>query len=337
MRGPGTRRTLLLFLTLLVAPVPVGAQQTRLETLNVSFHTLVPSYAPFWIAKDKGFFEKYGLDVRFTYIASSAIAFSALISGDVHLTTVSSAPAMAALARGAPVAIVAAFGPTRFKLVAHSSITSLQALKGKTIGNSRPGGSVDFAIQRLVRKLGLVAGKDVQVLTTGVQESRRRIMLISQGKVDATIATAVDISELEQKGYKFNVLADLTELGIYGSGAVVCVTRRFLADHRPTVRAFLMAFSEGIWMGKTQKKVAFETFRKFLKVDEPRLFEGWHKQYILEQIPAKPFPLEEAMLSDIEDLSVHQPELKGKRLSEFVDVSILKELEREGFFSRLHR
>jgi ABC-type nitrate/sulfonate/bicarbonate transport system substrate-binding protein len=328
-------RRLLLLLILVLIPTGLRAQQKKLDSLNASFHTLVPSYTPLWIAEDKRVFEKYGLDVRLTYIPSSAIAFSALLSGNVQLTTVSNAPAVSSAARGATVAIVAAFGPTAYKVVTHHSIPSIKALRGKVIGNSRPGGSVDFAIQRLVRALGWVPGKDVQVLATGVQESRGRIMLIAQGKVDATIATAIDVSQLEEKGHKFNIVADLTEMGIYGSGAVICVTRRFLAEHRPHVRAFLMALSEGIAMGKKHKDVAFEVFRKRLKLQEPRLFEAYHKEYLLERVSVKPFPLEEAMLSDIEDLSVQVPELRGRKPSEFLDLSVLQELDREGFFRGL--
>jgi NitT/TauT family transport system substrate-binding protein len=315
----------------------VGAQQRKLEPLTVSYHTLFPTYTPFWLAKEKGVFEKYGLDVQLAYIPSSTIALSALLSGNVQLTTVSSSAAIPALARGVEAIIVAAFGPLRFKLVAHPSITSLDGIKGKVIGNSRPGGSVDFAIRRLVRKLGLVAGKDVEVLTTGVQESRSRLMLISQGKVDVTLGTIEDVTDLEERGYRFNVLGDLSKMGIFGSGAVVCVSNKFLKSRQATVRAFLMAFTEAIWIGKTQKDVALAVVRKYLKVENPTLLEAYYKEYVLEQTPAKPYPNEVSMLSDIEDLSERVPELKGKSPSQFVNTSILQELEREGFFSRIQR
>jgi ABC-type nitrate/sulfonate/bicarbonate transport system substrate-binding protein len=40
---------------------------------------------------------------------------------------------------------------------------------------------------------------------------------------------------------------------------------------------------------------------------------------------------------DIEDLSHTYPQLKGKKAAEFFDVTLLKELEGEGFFARLHQ
>jgi hypothetical protein len=61
-----------------------------------------------------------------------------------------------------------------------------------------------------------------------------------------------------------------------------------------------------------------------------------HKNYLLRTIPAKPFPREEALQNDIEDLSNTYPQLKGRRIEEFMDLTIAKELENEGFFTRLY-
>ena len=241
------------------------------------------------------------------------------------------------MARGAPATIIAAFGPTRYKLVANSTIHSLQGLRGKILGNSRPGGSIDFAIKRLVNKLALVPGKDVEVLTTGVQSSRGRIMLITQKKIDATLGTIVDVTDLEERGYKFNVLADLSDMGIFGSGAVICVSNSFLANRRGTLRSFVMAFSEAIWVGKTRKDVVFTVLQKYLKVEKPALLEAYFRQYLVEQIPAKPYPNEASMLTDIDDLSDRVPEVRGKSPAQFVNTAVLQDLERDGFFTRLHR
>ncbi len=43
-------------------------------------------------------------------------------------------------------------------------------------------------------------------------------------------------------------------------------------------------------------------------------------------------PLAAALDSDISDFSATVPELRGRKASEFIDTSILAELEKEGFF-----
>jgi hypothetical protein len=42
-----------------------------------------------------------------------------------------------------------------------------------------------------------------------------------------------------------------------------------------------------------------------------------HKNYLLGTIPARPFPKEEAIQNDIEDLSYTYPHLKGERPESF--------------------
>jgi hypothetical protein len=49
------------------------------------------------------------------------------------------------------------------------------------------------------------------------------------------------------------------------------------------------------------------------------------------------YPMEDAVETAIEEVSLAQPQVKGKKPSDFVDASILKKMESEGFFTRLHR
>jgi len=57
--------------------------------------------------------------------------------------------------------------------------------------------------------------------------------------------------------------------------------------------------------------------------------------YLLGSIPVRPFPNEEAIQNDIEDLSQSLPHLRGKKAGEFLDLSLLKSMDEEGFFKRL--
>ncbi len=327
-----------LLLVVTLFPLDSGrTQEKKLLPLHVSYASVSGSRAPLWIAKDTGLFEKYGLDVRFIVIPAGNTAISALVAGDVQIIAAPGVTSMVSAARGLPVVIIGTFGPADFKLVAHPSITSFNDLKGKTVGISRTGTTVDFSVRRAISKLGLVPGKDVNILATGLGESNKRILLMLQGRIDATLATTDNIYDVESKGYKVTVLADLQELGIHTSVSDLSTTRDFIKDHRNLVRAFVMAFSEGIWLAKTNKEVALKVFRKHMRVDDPIRLERMYKIYIENQIPVKPYPMEEAIQSDIENLAPIQPEFRGKRPTDFTDSTILRELEKEGFFARLHR
>jgi hypothetical protein len=227
-------------------------------------------------------------------------------------------------------------GHIAYKLIAHPSITSVQGLKGKIVGSSRIGAGTDYALQRLLPKLGLIPGKDVQLIPTGVSESDRRLLMLLQGKIDATLGTEDNLLQLAARGMKFSVLADLYENGVYTTGSDIATGRHLLKDRPRQLKAFLMALTEGTWVGRTNKEIALRIYRKYLKIEDSKLLDSMHKNYLLGTIPARPFPNEEAIQNDIEDLSHTYPHLRGKKAAEFLDLSLLKSMEEDGFFKRLH-
>jgi len=52
-------------------------------------------------------------------------------------------------------------------------------------------------------------------------------------------------------------------------------------------------------------------------------------------LPLKPYPMEEVIQTDIENLTSTVPELRGKRAADFIDKTIFLELEQEGFFKTM--
>lgn len=329
-------RTCLLLLMLLLSRAAAGAQEKKLQPFRVSYSSITATRSPLWIAKEMKIFEKYGLDVVPIHIASGSVSYSALLAGDVHVVSDTASAAVAAGSR-APVVIFAGSGAIPYKLIAHPSITSLEGLKGKVVGISFVGAGSDFLLRRLLPKLGLIPGKDVTLIPTGIGRSDLRIQLIFQGKIDATLGTADNVSQLALRGLKVSVLGDLAEWGVVTTGGDFATTRHFLKDHREWVKAFLMGFSEGIGLGKTNREIATQILSKYLRVENPKILESMHKNYLLGTIPAKPYPLEAAVEIAIEEASPTQPLLKGKKSADFIDVSILKEIDQEGFFSRLYR
>lgn len=144
--------------------------------------------------------------------------------------------------------------------------------------------------------------------------------------------------QLELSGQRVSVLADLKENGIYVSGTDISTTRQFLKSHPQKAKAFLKAFSDGIWTGRNNREIVDRVFRKYLRIDNPKVLESMHKSYFLSgQIPLKPYPQVEALQSDLDYLSPSSPDAKTKKPTDVTDTSLLKGLEDEGFFSRLHR
>jgi NitT/TauT family transport system substrate-binding protein len=319
--------------------VPLAfAQEGKLERVVVSYAGMSGLRGPLWIAKDMGLFEKYGLDVRLVQITAGTTSINALIAGDVDMAITTSSAAIAAALRGAPVAIIATGGAPPYKLVAHPSVTSALQLKGKVVGSSQLGSGADFALRKLLPKLGLTPGKDVTILPTGLSEPKPRIVLILQGRIDATLGTVDSILQFELNGQKLSVLADLMEMGVYVSGSDIATTREFLKNYPHRAKAFLKAFSEAIWTGMYNKEILYRVYRKYMKIDNAKVLESMHKSHFLSGvIPLKPYPRLEVIQSDIEYLSLSNPGFKEQKPADVTDPTLLREIESEGFFARLQR
>src|SRR4029434_6641299 len=202
-QGGGSRRVmsiaLLLWLFLQSAAFfasSAAAQDKKLDSFTISYASVSGTRAPLWIAKDLGLFEKYGLDGNLVYIASGVTSVNALLGGSVDIIAASGSSGVGAATRAARIWIIASLGHIAYKLIAHPSITTVQGLKGKIIGSSRIGAGTDFALQRLLPKLGLTPGKDVTLLPTGVSESDRRLLMLMQGRIDATLGTEDNLLQL---------------------------------------------------------------------------------------------------------------------------------------------
>src|SRR5437762_3176380 len=327
---------LLIGVLFLATSLPALAQEKKLDPFTISYASVSGTRAPLWIAQDLGLFEKYGLDVNLIYIASGVTSVNALLGGSVDIIAASGSSAVGAAARGAPLVIIASLGHIAYKLVANPSITTIQGLKGKIIGSSRIGAGTDYALKRLLPKLGLTPGKDVQLIPTGISESDRRLVMMVQGKIDATLATDDSLLQLGARGAKLSVLADLYEKGVYTTGSDIATSRQLLKERPRQLKASIMAMTKWTADGRAHKDQTMRIYRKYLKIEDPKLLESIHKNYLLGTIPMRPYPREEALQNDIEDLSYTYPYLKGKKAAEFLDLSLLKSLEDEGFFKRLY-
>jgi NitT/TauT family transport system substrate-binding protein len=327
---------LLSWIFVFIASVPSLAQDKKLEPLIVSYSSFTGNRAPLWIARETGLYEKYGLDVKLVSIAAGSVSLTALLAGNVHITTDSSSGVVGAVARGAPVVTVSTNGVLPYQLIALPTIRTPMELRGKTVGSSRIGAGTDFLLRRILAKIGLTPGKDVSLIPTGVSESDKRIQLMFHGKIDATIGEADKVFQFaELGGQKLSVLGQPKDFGVPAPGSELNTTRQNLKELRPRLKAFFMAYSEAIAVGRRNRELAFQVFRKHMRIDNPKLLEFTYRVQFLDAIPAKPYPREDTIQSSMEDLRETTPKLESMKTTDFFDASLIKELDNEGFFANV--
>ena len=324
------RRIVFAVFVSLVTSAALGNAQ--LVPIRISYATTSGIRSPLWIAEDARLFEKYGLDAKLINIPSGNTAISALVSGEVDVVSGSGSASIVAAGRGLPVVIVGSFGSTTYKLVANPGITDL---RGKIVGTSRIGSTTDFALRRTLSMLGLTPDKDVKILATGIGEADKRIMLMLQGRMDGTIGSPESIFAAEtQAKVKIEILADLEEMKIYNTVGDISTRTDVLKNRRDLLRSFFMACSEAIALGKKNKATAQRVLAKHMKITDRKRLDIVYEAS-LGRMPSKPYPREEAVQLELESVAFTDPLFKTKRVSEFMDSSIIAELERQGFFIQL--
>ena len=310
------------------------AAESKLETINVSYSSLSPTRLHLWMARDLGIFEKHGLDIKLVFISGGPTSLQALLGGNVAVVTAGGQATIAAAAKGAPLAIFGNSHYSPYVLVAIPAISTVEGLKGKIIGSSRPGAAADFTTRLMLNKLNIDPNSQVTLRYTGLSNSRDRVRLMTQGIIDATLSVPEDALDFELRGFKFNVLAESVELGAISTEDFTA-TSEFLRSRPGTAAAFLKSVSEAVWAARANKGLAQSFYRRYLKLEDPRVLESMYKTYVLKAYPEKPYPMLGAIETYVENMRPTLPELKGKQASDFVNGDILRSIESEGFWNKL--
>jgi len=189
-----------------------------------------------------------------------------------------------------------------------------------------------------LQRLGLNPDRDVTLVPFG-SRSIQRLNALLKGEIDATTSNEDNLFELERRGEldKIRVLADNESLKLFiGAGVDFAATRSLLANSRPVVKGFVQALGDAIALARRDRSQADRIYGRYLNVKDPTLLEFMYRTYVHGAIPERPYPKLDNVALGIEEFSA-KPGLKGKRAQDITDLSLVKELESEGFFNRLSR
>ncbi len=332
------RATICASLLLVSCVIPFVSFAAELRTVTVLSYPDRPAKLPLWLARDAGFFSKYGLNVEIkTPNSGEAIAEGARNNAaDIYVATANWI--VSAIGDGKDLVFFANTGYSVLKLLAHPSITRPEQLRGKRVGTGEPGSSQDRITRETLRRLGLDADKDVTLVPFG-SRSIQRLNALVKGEIDATTSNEDNIFDLERRGEidKVRVLADNDSLKLFiGAGVDFAVTRNLLATSRAAVKGFVQALSEAIALARRDRAAANGIYTRYLKVSDPALLEFMFRTYVQHAIPERPYPKSDNVALGIEEFAA-KPGLIGKSAESLTDSTLVRELEEEGFFAQLYR
>lgn len=297
-----------------------------LTKIYVGYGGVAGYQLPVWVNKEAEIGKKYGLDIEPLLISGGALGMQALLANSIQMSHNSASAAIGAALRGAPITIIATSeNRMSAEIVARPEIKTPQQLIGKKIGILRFGGSNDTGIQWALRAWK-IDPRQVTILQSGATNAR--LLALTLGQIDATILSYPEIHLARKRG--MNVLADIGEFSAYPNTSVT-LTRSLIEKQRPLAKNLLRSEIESIHYMRTNREGSIKILKKFLRVDDIEAAEaiGATYDFFARRTDAVPRTNLEGLKNILREMNAPQ-----RSPAEFVDMSLLDELEKEGFMQK---
>jgi len=316
---------------LFAQPAALLAQR---KALRVSYPAPVTVYLPFWVANDAGFFRKNGLDVELVHVGSSPISMAAFLAGEIDILGGGGSAGPNAYLRGQRdlVFFAAMNNKFVFSIYGHPSITSLSGVRGKRVGVTRFGGTMDFATRYFLRLQGFDPARDMTMIQVGrVQDILSGLMA---GSIDVgTMAFPYDISAKEGG---FRELADLTQSGARYASSSVLSKRQFLIQNKSSMEGFIRSLIEALHFIRTRRDDGIRVLARYTRLSDTKVLGqtyDFHSRVIWPRVPEiQP----EDLKLVLEELAETNPKAREIDPTELIYSPIVKDVVASGFVERLY-
>ncbi|MBI4523412.1 MAG: ABC transporter substrate-binding protein [Deltaproteobacteria bacterium] len=288
---------------------------------------------PIWAAHDLGLLERHGFNAELVMIPGGARGMQALLSGSTQFAQGSASAPVSVIVNGGDLVIVAvALNKFPFSLVAQKEIRKPTDLVGKKIGIVNFGGSNELAVLLALKEWN-IAPNSVTLLPAG--DAATRLIAMTTRVLDATVLAPPET--LKAKEFGLNIMAHISEMKASFPQTVITVRRSSLGKNRDMVKRFVRAYSEAIYQFRTNKERALNVYARRLRQRDPKVIEETYG-YFAGKFSFPPRLDRSGMVNALSLISQRSPGGKSELQPEqFIDESVLDELESEGFFNKVKR
>ena len=302
------------------------------ERVRAGYSGISGYQVPLWLASDLGLFKKYGLGLEPVLFRGGTESASALAGGEIQFDVVAPQPHIAASLSGADIIIIGTyFNKHTYSIVARPGIRSPQELKGKKIGVLSVVGLNAIVVNTALKHWGMDE-KSVTLLRAG--GSRDRLTALQSGLIDATMLTGAFVERAKAAGMA--VLLDLGDLEDSFPTVSLMTTKGFQSSRRNTVKGFLQAISEAVYVFRSDANIGKRTLSKWMRTQDKELLDSAYRSYA-PRMSFPPFTAAPGIQVVLDDLANSRPDAKGRKPQEFMNEEILRELDKQNFFKSLQK
>ena len=301
------------------ADQPIRAPEKR--SLEVAIAATGPLYLPLLVAREAGYFSKHGLSLSISQVSATASA-QALISGQVDIYQGGAAAITANLAGTDIIYVASAVDRSTLILFGQQGLTSFESLRGKSVATTSPGAFGEIAIRRSAKEHKMEAGKDVKLLYhRGPPEALATFL---SGNADGLIVTPPQSDIARSKGYP--VIADYYERRLRIVGPGMAVTREFSQKYPNTLKAYLMAYLDGVKRSIEDLSFAMKVHAKHNKISDSKILEESYQEGV--KVWNKNMTVDPEAIRVVLEESAH-PKAKDADPRRFYDNSLIEAVNRD--------
>jgi NitT/TauT family transport system substrate-binding protein len=305
------------------------ADAQELKKIKIGYPAISYNQVHIWVAKDAGLFRKQGLDAEIIFFRGGQTATQALVAGDPPIVNIGLV-VQAGLQGHDAVLIASSENTYNYSVVARPGIATVEQLKGRRLGVSSFGSASHNAAIIVLKKFALEPNKDVALLAVG--PTMERLAAIEAGKIDATILTPSEMPRARKQG--MIEVFDMLDLGVEIQGNGFATTRTFIRNQRATVLSALKAYVESLYYISKNKDETKRITAKYMRTNDQEVLDATYDWFV-KRVAKRPYPTLKGIQFLLDDLAPKVPQAKNAKPEQFVDLSLLQQLDKEGYFTEM--
>ena len=307
-----------------------AAAPTRLV---IGYASTTPRLMPLWMARDQGFFAKYGIESEPVLLRSGATLVTGMASGDIQIGRTAGAAVLSAVAAGHDIKMLATFSSRNsYDVVVRPNIKRPEDLRGKKLAINSVGGGTWIGAMLWLEHFGLDVQRD-QILLQSVGDQGTQSQALESGVVDCVFVDSVYSKLLKSKG--MNIIAESNELKQPLVSQSTIMPNNFLRQHPDIAEGYVKGEVEGIAFATAPKNkpAVIKMLMRRLRVDAKTAEEGYID--MLRGVDRKPFASLEGMRNLQRLLIPRNPKIADVKVDDVVDNRIMRKLEETGFIDKV--
>jgi len=301
--------------------------------LVIGYASTTPRLMPLWMARDQGFFAKYGIESEPVLLRSGATLVTGMASGDIQIGRTAGAAVLSAVAAGHDIKMLATFSSRNsYDVVVRPNIKRPEDLRGKKLAINSVGGGTWIGAMLWLEHFGLDVQRD-QILLQSVGDQGTQSQALESGVVDCVFVDSVYSKLLKSKG--MNIIAESNELKQPLVSQSTIMPNNFLRQHPDIAEGYVKGEVEGIAFATAPKNkpAVIKMLMRRLRVDAKTAEEGYID--MLRGVDRKPFASLEGMRNLQRLLIPRNPKIADVKVDDVVDNRIMRKLEETGFIDKV--